>query len=130
MHRATEHFTLEVPERDVDTADGSHREPSALPWRVVIHVCPHSFGLDGVSSNDPAVDQVPDQHHHRFVGLHRTRVPYAVQSRLVRTELDQQPVALSVVMLSREAVKLYVGYCWHGGIAVRLQWAFIRSRCS
>ena len=113
VNRAVEDFAFEVPQRDVDPADGGHREPPAFAGGVVVHIGPDRFGVERVAVDDPLLDQVGGEELNRVVGLHRTGVSQAVQSRLIGVQLDNQPVAIGVMVFCRKLVELDSGNCGH-----------------
>ncbi len=47
------------------------------------------------------------------VGLHGAGVAEAVESGLVGVELDDEPVAVGVVVFGGKLVEFDSGYCWH-----------------
>ncbi len=71
---AVEDLAFEVPEGDVDAADGGHGEASTFAGGVVVHVGPDGLGVEGVAVDDPLFDEVGCEKLDGVVGLHGARV--------------------------------------------------------
>ena len=79
----------------------------------MVHIGPDRFGVERVAVDDPLLDQMGGEELNRVVGLHRTSVTQAIQSRLIGVQLDNQPVAIGVMVFCRKLVELDSGNCGH-----------------
>ena len=56
VYGAIKDLAFEVPEGDVDAADGGHGEAAAFARGVVVHIGPDRLGVKGVTVDDPFFD--------------------------------------------------------------------------